>query len=107
MGDLPGVLSRLDHLAWLGVDAVWLSPVYPSPMLDGGYDIVDFTGIDPVFGTQDDFDRLVGSSSRLPQRCHDSFVMPAGAALTSAFDEVRRVALETGGRGRRRSACGA
>ncbi len=59
MGDIPGLLARLDHLARLGVDAVWLSPVYPSPMKDFGYDVADYCGIDPRFGTLADFDRLV------------------------------------------------
>ncbi|VTU37365.1 Oligo-1,6-glucosidase [Variovorax sp. PBL-H6] len=58
-GDLPGIAARLDHLSWLGVDAVWLGPVHPSPMKDFGYDIEDFTGIDPVFGTLVDFERLL------------------------------------------------
>ena len=62
VGDLPGVLARLDHLTWLGVDALWLSPVYPSPMADFGYDVADYTGVDPVFGTLDDLDRLVGAA---------------------------------------------
>ena len=57
-GDLPGVLSRLDYLESLGVDAVWLGPIYPSPMADFGYDIADFTDVDPVFGSLDDLDRL-------------------------------------------------
>ena len=48
-----------DYLAWLGIGAVWLSPVSRSPMLDFGYDIADFTSIDPRFGTLDDFDRLL------------------------------------------------
>ncbi|MFC7398706.1 alpha-amylase family glycosyl hydrolase [Chelatococcus sp. GCM10030263] len=61
IGDLAGILARVDHLARLGVDAVWLSPIYPSPMLDFGYDIADFTGIDPVFGTMETFDRLVAA----------------------------------------------
>lgn len=59
IGDLPGVLSRLDYLRWLGVDALWLSPIYPSPMRDFGYDISDYTAVHPVFGTLEDFDRLV------------------------------------------------
>ncbi len=59
IGDLPGVLARLDYLRWLGVDALWLSPIYPSPMKDFGYDVADYTAIDPLFGTLDDFDRLV------------------------------------------------
>src|SRR3954453_7915199 len=59
VGDLPGIASRLDHLVDLGVDALWLSPIYPSPMADFGYDVSDYTDIDPVFGTLDDFDRLL------------------------------------------------
>jgi alpha-glucosidase len=47
VGDLPGILSRIDHLSWLGVGAVWLSPVYRSPMLDFGYDVSDYTDVDP------------------------------------------------------------
>ncbi|WP_229682681.1 alpha-amylase family glycosyl hydrolase [Siccirubricoccus deserti] len=62
VGDLPGILARLDHLVTLGVDAVWISPVYPSPMADFGYDVADYTGIDPAFGTLADFDRLVSAA---------------------------------------------
>jgi len=58
-GDIPGVLQHLDHLEWLGVDAVWLCPVFPSPMLDFGYDIADFCAVDPLFGSLADFDLLV------------------------------------------------
>jgi len=64
VGDLPGILARLDHLSWLGVDAVWLSPVHPSPMDDFGYDVSDYTGVDPVFGTLDDMDELVAAAHR-------------------------------------------
>ena len=59
IGDLPGVIARLDHLAELGVDVVWLSPAYPSPQDDNGYDISDYQGIDPVFGTMADLDTLL------------------------------------------------
>jgi alpha-glucosidase len=58
-GDLPGLISRTDYLAWLGVDAVWLTPIYRSPMRDFGYDIADFCSVDPRFGTLEDFDELV------------------------------------------------
>ena len=51
VGDLAGALARLDHLSALGVDVVWLSPVYPSPWDDGGYDIRDYQDIEPTFGT--------------------------------------------------------
>jgi len=59
IGDLPGVIRRLDYLKWLGVKSVWLSPIYSSPMADFGYDISDYNGIHPIFGTMEDFDRLV------------------------------------------------
>lgn len=59
IGDLPGIVEHLDHLVDLGVDAVWLSPFYVSPMRDFGYDIADHCAVDPVFGTLDDFDAVV------------------------------------------------
>ena len=59
MGDLIGVRDRLDYLKLLGIDALWLSPFYTSPMADGGYDVADPTDVDPMFGTLDDFDALV------------------------------------------------
>jgi len=62
VGDLPGITSRLDYLRWLGVDALWLSPIYPSPMADFGYDISDYTAIHPIFGTMEDFDRLLAEA---------------------------------------------
>ena len=64
VGDLPGIIEKLDYLAWLGVDAVWLSPINTSPMFDFGYDISDYRGIDPVFGTGGDFDRLIREAHR-------------------------------------------
>ena len=64
IGDLAGITRRLDHVASLGVDAIWLSPVFPSPMADMGYDVSDYTDIDPLFGTLADFDALVA-------RAHD------------------------------------
>ena len=59
VGDLQGIVRRLDYVQWLGVDAIWLSPVYPSPMADFGYDVADYTDIDPLFGDMGDFDRLL------------------------------------------------
>lgn len=59
IGDLPGIMQRLDYVVSLGVDAVWLSPIYPSPMHDFGYDVADYRGIHPLFGTMGDFDRLL------------------------------------------------
>jgi alpha-glucosidase len=59
IGDLDGIRQRLDYLIWLGVDAIWISPVYPSPMHDFGYDVTDYCGIDPIFGSLESFDRLI------------------------------------------------
>jgi len=59
VGDLKGIIRRIDYLEWLGVEAVWLSPIYPSPMADFGYDISDYTGIHPMFGSMADFDQLL------------------------------------------------
>ncbi|GAB7193492.1 glycoside hydrolase family 13 protein [Kineococcus sp. NUM-3379] len=68
VGDLPGITARLDHLAALGVDAVWISPFYRSPQVDGGYDVADYRDIDPVFGTLADFDDLLGRAHSLGVR---------------------------------------
>ena len=59
IGDLNGIRQRLDYLTWLGVHAIWISPIYTSPMADFGYDVADYCGIDPIFGTLEDFDRLI------------------------------------------------
>ena len=58
-GDLPGLIDRLDHIQALGADVVWVSPFYPSPQADNGYDISDYQGVDPLFGTIEDVDRLI------------------------------------------------
>ncbi len=65
IGDLPGITAHLDHVASLGADAVWLSPFFTSPMRDFGYDIADYCGVDPVFGTLADFDALVTKAHAL------------------------------------------
>jgi len=83
VGDLPGIVSRLDHLVDLGVDGLWLSPIHPSPLADFGYDISDYTAIDPVFGTLVDFDRLIEAAGARGLRvlmdlvpCHTSVAHP-------------------------------
>jgi alpha-glucosidase len=76
-------MQRLDHLAWLGVDALWLSPIYPSPQADFGYDVADYEDVDPQFGTLEDFDELVAAADRRGLRvlldlipCHTSIEHP-------------------------------
>jgi alpha-glucosidase len=59
VGDLPGITQRLEYLHWLGIDAIWISPIFPSPMADFGYDVADYCDIDPLFGTLDDFNKLI------------------------------------------------
>src|ERR1700744_3036337 len=68
IGDLPGLISRLDYLEELGVDAIWLTPFYPSPLHDGGYDVADYTSVDPRLGTLADFDAMVAAAHRHEMR---------------------------------------
>jgi len=68
IGDLAGIRSRLDHIARLGADAIWLSPFYPSPQVDAGYDVSDYRDVDPLFGTLGEFDHMVADAHRLGVR---------------------------------------
>ncbi len=63
-GDLRGIIAQLDYLSWLGVEAVWLSPFYPSPMVDFGYDVSNYTGVDAIFGDLATFDELIQQAHR-------------------------------------------
>ena len=62
VGDLPGIRSRLPYVAALGVDAIWLTPFFPSPGADHGYDVADYCGVDALFGSLDDFDELIAEA---------------------------------------------
>jgi alpha-glucosidase len=64
VGDLPGLISRLDYLEWLGIDAIWLNPIHPSPNVDWGYDVADYTDVHEELGTLEDVDRLVAEAAR-------------------------------------------
>jgi alpha-glucosidase len=101
IGDLAGILERLDHLRGaptsLGVDAFWLSPIYPSPLADFGYDVSDYTDIDPTFGDLATFDRLVAEARRRGLRvlldvvpCHTSVEHPWFVASRSSRADGRR-----------------
>jgi len=83
VGDLRGIAQRLEHLAYLGVDALWLSPIYPSPLADFGYDVSDYTDVDPRFGMLSELDALDASAHGLGLRvlldfvlCHTSIEHP-------------------------------
>src|SRR5688572_17914361 len=64
IGDLPGLIGRLDYLASLGIGAIWLTPIHPSPWLDAGYDVTDYQAVHPALGSLADFDRLREETSR-------------------------------------------
>ena len=88
VGDLAGLVSHLDYLAWLGVDVIWLSPVYPSPHDDNGYDISDYQDIDPLFGTLEEFDQLVAAMHAARHQAGDG---PGGQPHLRRASLVRRV----------------
>jgi alpha-glucosidase len=95
VGDLPGLIDKLDYLndgteRSLGIDAIWLSPIYPSPGFDVGYDVADYDAIDPVFGTLDDFDRLIAESHRRGIRVMLDLVMNHTSSAHHWFEESRR-----------------
>ena len=64
VGDLQGIISRLDYLEKLGIDGIWLSPVCASPQVDNGYDISDYCAIDPMFGTMEDMEELIAEAKK-------------------------------------------
>ncbi|MBK8022716.1 MAG: DUF3459 domain-containing protein [Chloroflexi bacterium] len=89
IGDLNGVIQRLDYLHALGIDALWLSPFYPSPMADFGYDVADYVDVDPIFGTLADFDRLVSEAHRRDLRIIIDIVPNHSSAEHPWFKESR------------------
>ncbi|UAK24763.1 alpha-amylase family glycosyl hydrolase [Sphingomonas nostoxanthinifaciens] len=97
IGDLAGIARRLDHFVALGVDAIWISPIFPSPMVDFGYDVADYTGIAPMFGTLDDFDRLLAAAHARGMKLlldfvpnHSSDQHPWFRASRASRDDPRR-----------------
>ncbi|MEA3066043.1 MAG: alpha-glucosidase [Sphingomonadales bacterium] len=89
IGDLPGIAERLDYVASLGVDGIWLSPFFTSPMKDFGYDIADYRGVDPVFGTLADFDRLLERAHGLGLKVLIDQVYSHSSDLHPWFQESR------------------
>ena len=89
IGDLAGIAARLDHIASLGVDAIWLSPFFASPMKDFGYDVSDYCDVDPIFGTLADFDRVVARAHELGLRVIIDQVFSHTSDQHSWFKESR------------------
>ena len=90
VGDLKGIAARLDYLVALGVDAMWISPIYPSPMADFGYDVADYCGIDPLFGTMENFDALLAAAHAKGLRVILDFVPNHSSDQHPWFAESRR-----------------
>ncbi|MBV9094216.1 MAG: glycoside hydrolase family 13 protein [Streptosporangiaceae bacterium] len=108
IGDLPGLRSRLGYLADLGVDAIWLTPFYPSPLADGGYDVSDYRAVDPRLGTMGDFDALVkeAASHRIrvivdlvPNHCSSDHPLFRAALAAAPGSRERSRFIFRGGRG--------
>ena len=109
IGDLPGIISRLDYLKDLGVDIIWLSPIYVSPLADQGYDIADYYGIDPRFGTMEDMDSLISEARKrdmyivmdlVVNHCSDEHFW-FREACRDPGRKVRQVLLYRNGKGRK------
>jgi len=90
MGDLAGIRTRLDYLHWLGVDAVWISPFYPSPMADFGYDVRDYEGVDARFGSLAEFDALLAEAHRLGMHVILDFIPNHSSDQHPWFVEARQ-----------------
>ena len=89
VGDLGGIIDRLDHLHTLGVDVVWLSPVYKSPMADNGYDISDYEAVDPLFGTLDQLDELIAALHERGMKLVMDLVVNHTSSAHAWFQESR------------------
>ncbi|CAN5806283.1 alpha-amylase family glycosyl hydrolase [soil metagenome] len=89
VGDLHGIRTRLDHLEWLAIDAIWLSPIFRSPMADFGYDVADYTDIEPLFGSLADLDELITDAHRRGMRVLLDFVPNHSSAVHPWFDDSR------------------
>jgi len=89
IGDLAGIVRRLPHVASLGVDAIWISPFFKSPMRDFGYDISDYRDVDPMFGTLEDFDALIAEAHRLGLKVMIDLVLSHTALEHAWFLESR------------------
>ena len=89
IGDIPGITSKLDYLRWLGVDAIWIAPMYPSPQVDWGYDVSDFYNVNPEYGTLKDMDDLIANGKQHNIRVLLDFVMTYTSDQNPWFKESR------------------
>jgi len=89
IGDLQGIITQLDYLTWLGVDAIWISPFYPSPMADFGYDVADYCNVDPIFGDLETFERLLEQAHRRDLKVIIDFVPNHSSDSHPWFVEAR------------------
>jgi alpha-glucosidase len=89
VGDLPGIIERLDYVATLGVDAIWIAPFFTSPMADFGYDVADYRNVDPLFGTLEDFDRLLAKAHALGLKVMIDQVLSHTSSEHAWFKESR------------------
>ena len=89
IGDLSGIIQRLPYVASLGVDAIWISPFYPSPMLDFGYDVTNYRDVDPMFGQLADFDALIERAHSLKLRVMIDLVLSHTSDTHRWFRESR------------------
>ncbi|APG63580.1 alpha-glucosidase [Sphingorhabdus lutea] len=89
IGDLPGITQNLEHISSLGVDAIWISPFFTSPMKDFGYDVADYCDVDPIFGTLDDFDNLVARAHSLKLKVTIDQVFSHTSDIHSWFTQSR------------------
>lgn len=88
-GDLRGMIEKLDYLKWLGVDAIWLPPFFASPLRDGGYDIADYTAVNPLYGSMDDFDAFLAGAHERGMRVVIDFVINHTSDQHRWFQESR------------------
>ena len=98
IGDLNGITEHLDYLKDLGVDAIWITPFYPSPQVDFGYDISDYEAIDPQFGTMADFDHLMAEAKKRGIRVINDMVLNRYERSASVVQGVGGIADESEGR---------
>ena len=89
LGDLPGITSKLDYLRWLGVDAIWIAPMFPSPHVDWGYDVSDYYNVDPDYGTLRDMDELLSQSKRQNIRVLLDYVLTYTSDQNKWFQEAK------------------